>query len=111
MSGRLALVAVGGNSLIVDARHQTVEDQWAAAAQTCKHIAAMIEDGWAVVVTHGNGPQVGFILRRSELARRELHEGPLDACGAATQGAIGYAFRQVLDNAVRPAALGQQAVP
>jgi carbamate kinase len=53
------------------------------------HIATMIEDGWDVVVTHGNGPQVGFILRRSELAAHELHEIPLDYCGADTQGAIG----------------------
>jgi carbamate kinase len=58
----------------------------------------MIRDGWNVVITHGNGPQVGFILRRSELAAHELHEVPLDVCGADTQGAIGYALQQNLYN-------------
>jgi carbamate kinase len=95
---RLAVVAIGGNSLILDRWHMTVEDQYAAAHETCVHIADMIESGWTVAVTHGNGPQVGFILRRSELARGELHEVPLDACDADTQGAIGYAIQQNLYN-------------
>ena len=94
----LAVVAVGGNALIKDKNHQTVLDQYQAAADTMAHIATMIEDGWDVVVTHGNGPQVGFILRRSELAAHELHEIPLDYCGADTQGAIGYMFQQALHN-------------
>jgi len=62
------------------------------------HIADMIAEGWNVVVTHGNGPQVGFILRRSELSAHELHEVPLDYCGADTQGSIGYMFQQALYN-------------
>lgn len=95
---KLAVVAIGGNSLIADKAHQTVPDQYAAAAETCVHIAEMIQAGWQVVVTHGNGPQVGFILRRSELSRHELHEVPLDACGADTQGAIGYMLQQCLYN-------------
>ncbi len=94
----LAVVAVGGNALIKDKNHQTVQDQYQAAADTMVHIATMIEDGWDVVVTHGNGPQVGFILRRSEIAAHELHEIPLDYCGADTQGAIGYMFQQALQN-------------
>ena len=98
MAGRVAVVAIGGNSLIKDRLHQTVRDQYIAAGETCWHIAAMIRDGWEVAVTHGNGPQVGFILRRSELASHELHEVPLDACGADTQGAIGYALQQNLQN-------------
>lgn len=110
MSGRRALVAIGGNSLISDAAHQSVEDQWLAAAETCGHIAALIEAGWTVVVTHGNGPQVGFILRRSELARGEMHEVPLDVCGADTQGAIGYALQQLLDNELRRRGIGTQVV-
>ncbi len=61
----------------------------------------MIEEGWDVVVTHGNGPQVGFILRRSEISSYELHEVPLDYCGADTQGAIGYMFQQILYNEFR----------
>lgn len=97
-SKRTAVVAIGGNSLIKDKAHQSVEDQWVAARETCQHIAGMIAHGWNVVVTHGNGPQVGFILRRSELARHELHEVPLDVCGADTQGAIGYSLQQSLYN-------------
>ncbi len=93
-----AVVAVGGNALIKDKTRQSVQDQFEAAKDTMKHIVDMIEKGWNVVVTHGNGPQVGFILRRSELARHELHEIPLDYCGADTQGAIGYMFQRALDN-------------
>jgi carbamate kinase len=95
---RIAVVAIGGNSLIKDRQHQTVQDQYRAAEETCTHIVDMIEAGWNVVVTHGNGPQVGFILRRSELAAHELHEIPLDVCGADSQGALGYALQQILDN-------------
>lgn len=95
---RIAVVAIGGNSLIKDKNHQTVEDQYDAAGETAYHIAQMIKSGWDVAIGHGNGPQVGFILRRSELSRHELHEVPLDACGADTQGAIGYALQQNLYN-------------
>jgi carbamate kinase len=95
---KLAVIAIGGNSLIVDKSHMSVSDQYAAAHETCVHIADMIEHGWDVAVGHGNGPQVGFILRRSELSKNELHEVPLDACGADTQGAIGYAVQQNLYN-------------
>jgi len=98
MAGKRAVVAIGGNSLIKDRQHQTVRDQYIAAGETCWHIASMIEDGWDVAIGHGNGPQVGFILRRSELAAHELHEVPLDVCGADSQGAIGYALAQNLEN-------------
>jgi carbamate kinase len=105
----LAVVAVGGNALIKDKNHQTVPDQYQAAAETMKHIVNMIIEGWDVVVTHGNGPQVGFILRRSELASHELHEVPLDYCGADTQGAIGYMFQQALHNEFRQRGINKQA--
>ncbi|MDR7543146.1 MAG: carbamate kinase [Armatimonadota bacterium] len=107
---KVAVVAIGGNSLIKDPQHQTVEDQYRAAGETCAHIAAMIKEGWDVAITHGNGPQVGFILRRSELARHELHEVPLDVCGADTQGAIGYALQQNLYNHFRRMGLAKHAV-
>jgi carbamate kinase len=98
-----AVVAIGGNSLIADKQHQTVEDQYQAAKETCSHIADMVQEGWDVVIGHGNGPQVGFILRRSEIAARVagMHEVPLDSCGADTQGALGYALQQNLYNAFR----------
>jgi len=95
---KVAIVAIGGNSLIKDKGHQTVPDQFAATRETCVHIADMIEQGWEVVITHGNGPQVGFILMRSELASHVLHTVPLDSCGADTQGAIGYMIQQSLGN-------------
>ena len=105
MSKRVAVIAIGGNSLIKDKRHQTVPDQYEATAETCHHIAGMIEQGWDVVITHGNGPQVGFILRRSELARHELHDVPLDSCGADTQGAIGYMLQRALYSEFRRRAI------
>ncbi len=101
MDRRIAVVAIGGNSLIRDRYHQTVRDQYIAARETCHHIVTMVKDGWGIVITHGNGPQVGFILRRSELSAHELHEVPLDVCGADTQGAIGYELQQNLGNEFR----------
>ena len=98
---KTAVIAIGGNSLIRDRQHQTVRDQYIAAQETCHHIAAMIDQGWDIAIGHGNGPQVGFILRRSELAAHELHEVPLDVCGADSQGAIGYALQQNLQNDLR----------
>jgi carbamate kinase len=105
----LAIVAVGGNALIQDKNHQSVQDQYQAAVKTMKHIVNMIEEGWDVVVTHGNGPQVGFILRRSEIAANELHEVPLDYCGADSQGSIGYMFQQALYNELRARGIKKQA--
>jgi carbamate kinase len=107
---RLAVVAVGGNSLIKDKDHQTIPDQYAAGAESMAHIAGMIQAGWEVVITHGNGPQVGFILRRAELALHELHPVPLDFCGADTQGAIGYMFQQALHNEFREREIRKAAV-
>jgi carbamate kinase len=97
---KVAVVAIGGNSLIRGADHQSVEDQYEAAKETTLHIAEMIEAGWDVAIGHGNGPQVGFILRRSEIAHKVegMHEVPLDVCGADSQGAIGYALQQSLQN-------------
>jgi carbamate kinase len=97
-TSKLALVAVGGNSLIQDERHKSMRDQYAVARESMRHIAEMITQGWNIVIVHGNGPQVGFLLRSSELARPEVDPIPLDYCGADTQGAIGYMFQQELHN-------------
>lgn len=104
------MVAIGGNSLIRDEHHAAIPYQYVAAAESMHHIADMIEQGWDVIVTHGNGPQVGFILRRSELARHELHEVPLDYCGADTQGATGYMLQQALHNEFLARGMNKQAV-
>ena len=105
----VAVVAVGGNSLIKDADHQSLPYQEEAAAESMRHIAEMIQQGWEVVITHGNGPQVGFLLRRSELSRHELHDIPLDYAGADTQGATGYMFKKALYNEFRERGLEKTA--
>ena len=101
MKNPLAVIAIGGNSLILDSKKITVKDQYRAASETSHHIAALVAAGYRVVVTHGNGPQVGFILLRSDLARNVLHEVPLDSCVADTQGALGYQIGQTLANELR----------
>ena len=98
---KLVVIAVGGNSLIMDDKHQSVPDQYASVMATARHIGTIIEKGYKVVITHGNGPQVGFILLRSELARSKIHTVPLDSCVADTQGAIGYHFQMALYNELR----------
>lgn len=97
---KIAVVAIGGNSLIKDARHQSVEDQESALRETARYLAEMTQAGWDIAIGHGNGPQVGFVLRRSEIAAKVegMHEVPLDVCGADTQGAIGYELQQALQN-------------
>jgi carbamate kinase len=95
---RTALVAIGGNSLITDKNNPDLPHQWDAVRETCRHLADMVEDGWRLIITHGNGPQVGYILRRNELAAHEVHTTPLDIIVADTQGSIGYMLQQALRN-------------
>lgn len=109
MTKKVAVVAVGGNALIKDKHKKTIPDQFEAASETMGYVAEMIAGGWDVVITHGNGPQVGFILRRSELSMHELHPVPLDYCGADTQGAIGYMFQQALHNEFKRRGMGKHA--
>lgn len=101
MASKTAVIAIGGNSLILDKNKPQVEYQWEATYETARHIADMIIEGWRVVITHGNGPQVGFILRRNELAAHEVHTTPMDIIGADTQGSIGYMLQQALGNCLR----------
>ena len=106
------VVAFGGNSLILDKNKPGVEYQWQAVYETARHIVDMIRDGWRVVITHGNGPQVGFILRRNELANKVegIHLTPMDVIGADTQGSIGYMMQQALDNQLRVAGIRRGVV-
>jgi carbamate kinase len=99
------VIAIGGNSLIKDAQHQSVADQFAAVVETVRHITDLLEHNYRVVITHGNGPQVGFILLRSEHSRGLLHQVPLDSIVADTQGALGYQLQQALENEFRRRAL------
>jgi len=100
MPNKLAVVAIGGNSLIKNDKSVSVESQMQALRETVRHLADMIDAGWDLAIGHGNGPQVGFILRRSEIAAKVegMHEVPLDVCGADSQGAIGYELQQALHN-------------
>ncbi len=104
----LVVIAIGGNSLITDSEHMSVVDQYRAAGETASHIAPIVDIGNRVVVTHGNGPQVGFILLRSELTRDVLHQVPLANCVADTQGSIGMQIAQALRNAFRHLGIEQQ---
>jgi len=97
----LAVVAIGGNALIRDRKHEGIPDQYGMVCRLAEDIAGMIESGWKVVVTHGNGPQVGFILRRSELSLAEVPPVPMDYAGADIQGAVGYMFLKALRNAFK----------
>lgn len=101
MDGRLIVIAIGGNSLIEDPKHVTVSAQYEAARKTASHIVRLIDKGNRVVIVHGNGPQVGYILLRAEYSRAILHTVPLDSCVADTQGAIGYNLQMALDNEFR----------
>ncbi len=96
----LVVVAIGGNSLILDKNHQLIEDQYKAICETVSHIVELVKMDYNLVVTHGNGPQVGFIMRRSEIAEEveHMHPVPLVSCDADTQGAIGYQIQQALYN-------------
>jgi carbamate kinase len=101
MESKLAVLAIGGNSLIKDKNHIALSWQYEAVKETGKYIAELIAEGMSIVITHGNGPQVGFIYRRGELGRHELPLIPLDICGADTQGAIGYMIQKALLNHFR----------
>ncbi len=101
MDKKLIVIAIGGNSLIEDSKHVTVSAQYKAASKTAHHIARLLKEGHKVVIVHGNGPQVGYILLRAEYARKILHNVPLDSCVADTQGAIGYQLQKALGNELR----------
>jgi carbamate kinase len=108
MNSSLAVLAIGGNSLIKDKDHISLSWQYEAVKETGRYIADLIAEGMNVVITHGNGPQVGFIYRRGELARHELPLIPLDICGADTQGAIGYMLQKAFLNQFRKMGITKQ---
>ncbi len=93
---RKALIAIGGNSLIRAGERGTIEEQLHNANETAKSIAIMIEKGWEVIITHGNGPQAGAALIRSERASNEVYSHSLDMCVATTQSEIGYILERAL---------------
>jgi carbamate kinase len=106
----LAVLAIGGNALIRDRSHESIPDQYEMVCGLAVDIAGMIDTGWNVVVTHGNGPQVGFILRRSELSIDEVPPVPMDYAGGDIQGAVGYMFVKALRNEFHRRGMRHQAV-
>ncbi len=106
----LVVIAIGGNSLIRDREHMDVLDQYRTAGETSHHIVPIVERGYRVLMTHGNGPQVGFVLLRSELARDVIHQVPLANCVADTQGSIGMQIAQCLKNEFRHHGVDQEVV-
>ena len=110
MSKPLAVVAVGGNALISDDQHMALHDQYDAVCATATHVATMIDAGWNVVLTHGNGPQVGFILRRSEIADGQVPTVPIRYAVGDTQGAIGFMFQNAMVNALKRRGIDKQVV-
>ena len=110
MKAGFAVLAIGGNALIRDREHESIPDQYEVVCKLAADIAEMIEGGWRVVVTHGNGPQVGFILRRSEIAINEVPPVPMDYAGADIQGAVGYMFVKALRNEFKRRGMKHEAV-
>ncbi len=110
MKTSLAVLAIGGNSLIKDKDHIALSSQYQAIQETSKYVSELIAEGMNLVITHGNGPQVGFIYRRGEIARHELPLIPLDICGADTQGAIGYMIQMALLNDFRKMGIPKKVV-
>ncbi len=98
---KTALIALGGNSLVRSEDEGTAEEQFDMMGETCENVAEMIDDGYDIVFTHGNGPQVGSILIQNESASDEVPPMPLDVCGAQSQGQIGYMFQQTLKNKLK----------
>lgn len=95
---KIVVIAIGGNALTSDTGESDLESQAQAAVRTAVHIVDVVQNGYKVVLTHGNGPQVGFILRRSELAKESVPIVPMDYATADTQGAIGFMFQRAIDN-------------
>jgi carbamate kinase len=106
-----AVIALGGNALSPSQSTGTAEEMRASLLTPAEAIADLIERGVSVVVTHGNGPQVGRILLQQEAAAPEVPPMPMDVCGAESQGQIGYLLAQALDNALRARALPQRVFP
>jgi carbamate kinase len=104
------VIALGGNAILLSGQKGTYEEQLANVRAACASIVAIVQAGHRVVLTHGNGPQVGAVLIQNEEAAQKVPAMPLDACGAETQGMIGYMFQQELGNALRAAGLQRQVV-
>ena len=105
-----AVIALGGNALIKPGQKGTIYEQFANTRETVKSIVKIIKDGWDVVLTHGNGPQVGAILLQNQAGRDLVPPMPLGICVAESQGLIGYMIQQCLSNALRKEGIKKDVV-
>ena len=105
-----AVVALGGNALIKEDQEGTIYEQFANTREVSKSIVKMIKDGWDVVITHGNGPQVGAILIQNNIARDVTPPMPLGICVAESEGLIGYMIQQCLSNTLKKANIEKPVV-
>jgi carbamate kinase len=112
-TARTAVVAVGGNALLEGGGPATIAEQFAAARRLAPELCRLVADGWRIVLTHGNGPQVGFIMRRSDLVadiEPGLPQLDLDMAVADSQGSLGYILGATLQGELRARGLAQQVV-
>jgi len=110
LQDKLIVIALGGNALLQRSQKGTFDDQYANVQKTAKKIADLTERGYRIVITHGNGPQVGATLLRHEAGKNLVPPFPLDACGAETQGFIGYMIQQALRNELKSRGIDKYVV-
>lgn len=106
----LVVVGLGGNAISPSSAEGNIDEQFSTSRSTAARLVDLIEAGWRVVITHGNGPQVGNILRRVELAAHEVYRLPLHICVADTQAGMGYMIGVCLNNELRARGIRRQAV-
>ena len=98
---KTAVIAIGGNAIIMEGQKGTIEEQFDNVSKSCDHIIDLLEEGYNVVLTHGNGPHVGNSLIKGEAGKDLVPAYPMDACGAETQGLLGYVIKQSLMNRMK----------
>jgi carbamate kinase len=108
--GKKAVIAIGGNSILPAGHRGTIQEQFANTIETAEHIADMIMMGYDLVITHGNGPQVGNMLLRAEKTEDILYPLPLDLCDSNTQGSMGYMIQQALANVLKERKIKKEVV-
>jgi carbamate kinase len=110
MSSKICVIALGGNAILTEKNKGTIEEQIENIRNACTKIVTLVSQGYEIVITHGNGPQVGQTFLRHKLSSGEVPEGPLDTCGAETQGLLGYLIQQVLRNELQKAGIQREVV-
>ena len=98
---KTVVIAIGGNAITQSHQKGTVEEQQENISCCCEMIADLVEEGYDIILTHGNGPQVGSIVLQNDMAKSIVPENPLDICGAQTQGSLGYMISQTLSNVLK----------